>query len=76
MALIYGNIIFVSKKLFQEMKDCRLCEKYLPLGPRPVFRLSTKAKIFIVGQAPGTKVHASGVPWDAAFLCSAASFAA
>jgi len=36
----------------------------LPLGPRPVLRASATARMVIVGQAPGTKVHASGVPWD------------
>jgi len=36
----------------------------LPLGPRPVFRVSSTARLLIVGQAPGTKVHASGIPWD------------
>jgi uracil-DNA glycosylase len=37
---------------------------HLPLGPRPVFRASETARILVVGQAPGRKVHASGVPWD------------
>ncbi len=42
-----------------------MCEAHLPLGPRPVVRASDpRAKVLIVGQAPGTKVHASGVPWD------------
>src|ERR1700749_1935236 len=36
----------------------------LPLGPRPVFRASTTATLLIVGQAPGTKVHETGVPWN------------
>ncbi len=36
----------------------------MPLGPNPVLRASPTAKLVIVGQAPGTKVHASGVPWD------------
>jgi uracil-DNA glycosylase len=46
-----------------EARACRLCAD-LPLGPRPVLRASVTARILIVGQAPGTKVHASGVPWD------------
>ncbi|PRY09859.1 uracil-DNA glycosylase [Pontibacter ummariensis] len=41
-----------------------MCEEHLPLGPRPVLRASSTAKLLIVGQAPGTKVHASGIPWD------------
>lgn len=36
----------------------------LPLGPRPVLRAAASARILIVGQAPGTRVHASGIPWD------------
>ncbi len=54
----------MSAKLFQQMKDCRVCEKHLPLGPRPVFRLATHSRILIVGQAPGTKVHNTGIPWN------------
>lgn len=54
----------MSEKLFSEMRNCRLCESHLPLGPRPVFHLATHSKIFVVGQAPGTKVHKSGIPWD------------
>jgi uracil-DNA glycosylase len=47
-----------------EAGACVLCAKHLPLGPRPVFRLSATARVLIVGQAPGTKVHASGIPWN------------
>lgn len=36
----------------------------LPLGPRPVFRVSDTARVLIVGQAPGTKVHMTGLPWN------------
>jgi len=43
---------------------CRICEAVLPLGPRPVFRVSETAQVLIVGQAPGTKVHLTGVPWN------------
>ncbi len=45
-------------------RACRVCADVLPLGPRPVFRASTTATLLIVGQAPGTKVHATGVPWN------------
>jgi len=41
-----------------------VCEAQLPLGPRPVLQAGATARILIVGQAPGAKVHASGVPWD------------
>ena len=46
-----------------EARACRLCSD-LPLGPRPVLRASTTARLAIVSQAPGTKVHASGLPFD------------
>jgi uracil-DNA glycosylase len=45
-------------------RACRVCEAVLPLGPRPVFRASATARLLIVGQAPGTKVHATGIPWN------------
>ncbi len=50
--------------LLTDIRACRLCEAHLPLGPRPVVRAKPTAKIVIIGQAPGTKVHASGTPWD------------
>jgi uracil-DNA glycosylase len=50
--------------LLSEIRACRLCAAHLPLGPRPVLRASATARLLIVGQAPGTKVHASGIPWD------------
>ena len=50
--------------LLAEIRACRLCEAQLPLGPRPVLRASGTSRLLIVGQAPGTKVHASGIPWD------------
>jgi uracil-DNA glycosylase len=43
---------------------CRRCEAVLPLGPRPIFQVSDTARILIIGQAPGTKAHNSGVPWN------------
>ncbi|WP_194766319.1 uracil-DNA glycosylase family protein [Tamlana sp. I1] len=52
------------EELLQNIKDCRLCEAHLPLGPRPVVSAHPDSKIVIIGQAPGTKVHASGIPWD------------
>lgn len=50
--------------LLADIRACRLCEAALPLGPRPVLRASAGARLLVVGQAPGTKVHASGIPWD------------
>ena len=50
--------------LLTEIRACRVCANALPLGPRPVLQAGASARLLIVGQAPGTKVHASGVPWD------------
>jgi uracil-DNA glycosylase len=47
-----------------EALACRRCEAFLPLGPRPVFRVSATSRILIIGQAPGTKVHMTGLPWN------------
>lgn len=52
------------ESLLEKIKACEVCKEHLPLGPRPVVVASPLAKIVIIGQAPGTKVHASGVPWD------------
>lgn len=50
--------------LLADIRSCEVCIDYLPLGPRPIVTANPKSKIAIIGQAPGTKVHASGVPWD------------
>ena len=50
--------------LHRDIAACRLCEAHLPHGVRPVVQFSASARLVIVGQAPGSKVHASGVPWD------------
>ena len=50
--------------LLREVRACRLCEEHLPMGPKPVLRASATARLLIVGQAPGTLVHASGIPWN------------
>ncbi len=50
--------------LLAEVRACRICEEHLPLGPRPILQLHPKAKILLIGQAPGRKVHESGVPFD------------
>ena len=51
-------------KLAMEVRACRLCESQLPLGPRPIFQLSSSARILIAGQAPGVRVHQTGIPFD------------
>lgn len=52
------------ERLLAEVRACRVCEGHLPLGPRPVLRAAATARLLIVGQAPGTRVHATGVPWN------------
>ena len=51
------------EKLLAEIRACRHCAAQLPHAPRPVVRASSTARLAIVGQAPGTRVHASGVPF-------------
>ncbi len=50
--------------LLESVRQCRICETSLPLGPRPVIQIHRNAKILIAGQAPGRRVHESGVPFD------------
>ena len=50
--------------LLDEIRACTVCAPFLAAGPRPVVQFSTSACILIIGQAPGIKVHRSGVPWD------------
>jgi uracil-DNA glycosylase len=52
------------EKLLCEIRSCTVCAAQLPFEPRPIIRGTASAKILIVGQARGTKVHASGIPWD------------
>lgn len=51
-------------RLLVEVRGCRACESALPLGPRPVLNAAATARVLVVGQAPGTRVHETGVPWD------------
>ena len=50
--------------LLAKVRACQHCVAHLPLGARPVLRAHADAKVLIIGQAPGTKVHATGIPWD------------
>ncbi|WP_344962096.1 uracil-DNA glycosylase family protein [Oceanisphaera sediminis] len=51
-------------QLLPQVRACRLCEAHLPLGPRPVVQMAPQARIMIIGQAPGTRVHETGIPWN------------
>ena len=50
--------------LLTQVRACTLCAPYLPLGPRPVLQAHASARILIASQAPGRKVHLSGIPFD------------
>ncbi|KAA2213103.1 uracil-DNA glycosylase family protein [Teichococcus oryzae] len=45
-------------------RACTLCAAHLPLGPKPIFRVSRSARLLILSQAPGTRAHESGIPWE------------
>ncbi|MDE2157037.1 MAG: uracil-DNA glycosylase family protein [Xanthomonadaceae bacterium] len=51
-------------RLLAEIRACQLCAAHLPHGVRPVLQASATSRLLIVSQAPGRKVHASGVPFD------------
>jgi len=48
--------------LLSEVRACSLCAEHLPLGPRPVVQVHSSARVLIAAQAPGRKVHSSGLP--------------
>ena len=50
--------------LLQDVAACDMCGIHLPLGPRPVVRMTETARLLIIGQAPGTRVHETGIPWN------------
>lgn len=51
-------------ELLKEIRHCKLCKPYIPFEPKPVLTASQESKICIIGQAPGIKVHESGIPWN------------
>lgn len=51
------------ESILADIRRCKVCEAYLPHPPRPVLQASVSARLVIIGQAPGSKVHESGVPW-------------
>lgn len=52
------------QNLLTEVRACTVCDEHLPAGPRPIVQVGPSAPIVIIGQAPGRRVHESGVPWD------------
>src|SRR3546814_11884716 len=59
-----GDHVNDLESLLSEVRACCACGDLLPLGPKPVLQMSATARILIASQAPGTKVHASGVPFS------------
>lgn len=52
------------QRLLTDVRACRVCAKFLPHDPCPIVQISPSARILVIGQAPGRKVHESGVPWQ------------
>lgn len=52
------------QKLLSDIRNCEVCKAHLPLGPKPIVAGHPEARILIIGHAPGTKVHKTGIPWD------------
>jgi uracil-DNA glycosylase len=50
--------------LLAEIHACRACAGEFPHTPRPVVRVSAETRLLICGQAPGRRVHESGLPFD------------
>jgi uracil-DNA glycosylase len=51
-------------ELLVEVRACTVCAASLPSGPRPIVQVGAGASVVIIGQAPGRRVHESGIPWD------------
>ena len=51
-------------KILSEARACTVCAEHLPLGPRPLLAAGMKARVLLIGQAPGRSAHESGIPWD------------
>ena len=60
----HDRVVNSLDALLVKVRDCDLCSSDLPLGPRPIVQISQSARMLVAGQAPGRKVHVSGVPWD------------
>jgi uracil-DNA glycosylase len=54
----------IDGALVREIRACKVCVDHLPAGPRPIVQFSRTSRIVIIGQAPGSRVHATGIPWN------------
>jgi uracil-DNA glycosylase len=64
MGLYYKRMRISLSAVSREARACTECAKVLPFEPRPVFRVGRRARLLIVGQAPGRRVHETGIPWN------------
>ncbi|HUL41348.1 MAG TPA: uracil-DNA glycosylase family protein [Burkholderiales bacterium] len=51
-------------RLLREVRACKVCKAHLPNPPKPILRAAATATLMIVGQAPGRRVHETGIPWN------------
>lgn len=59
-----GAKVHGLSSLLTEIRACQVCAANLPHGPRPVVQAGAGARLLIVGQAPGRRVHETGIPWN------------
>ena len=52
------------RPLLNDIRACKHCADDLPCAPRPVLQAHSSARLRIIGQAPGRKVHETGIPWN------------
>jgi len=52
------------ERLLEKVRACRVCEAFLPNPPKPILLAGASARVMIVGQAPGRRVHETGIPWN------------
>jgi uracil-DNA glycosylase len=64
MALYYKGMRISLAVVSREARACDTCSESLPYKPNPIFRVGKRAKLLIVGQAPGRLVHETGIPWN------------
>jgi len=64
MGLYYKGMRISLSALSREARACHFCEKQLQQAPKPIFRVGKAARLLIVGQAPGRRVHETGIPWN------------
>jgi uracil-DNA glycosylase len=62
MGFYYTGMAISLRRVGADALACRLCSR--SLEPRPVFRVGPRARLLIVGQAPGRRVHETGIPWN------------